>query len=92
LANSVSHDVSGVGVLRIAGRLGASLSGTALSTVEDLSKAFVDAGIEQSLARRFADALSKGHILIVVDAKTDAIAQCARQVMAKQRVLTPASG
>ena len=92
LANAVSHVVPGVGVLSIAGRLGGSLSATALSTMEDLAKAFVDIGIDQSLARRYADALSKGHILIVLDAKTDAIAQCARQVMAKQRVLSPASG
>lgn len=79
-------------VLSVAGRLGGSLSATAFSTVENLAKAFAGIGIEQSLASSYADALRNGQILIVLDAKTDAMAQCARQVIAKQRVLTPASG
>ena len=82
---------------QVAGAVGAAaasgnLPAAAFSTVENLAKAFVDLGIEQSLAANYADALRKGHILIVVDAKTDAIAQCARQLMAKQRVLSAASG
>jgi len=80
------------GAARAAATPGSSLLATAVGTLEDLARTFVDIGIEQSLARNYADALRKGHILIVVDAKTDAIAQCARQVMAKQRVLSPASG
>jgi len=80
------------GAVRAAAAPGSSLLATAVGTLEELARTFVDIGIEQSLARNYADALRKGHILIVVDAKTDAIAQCARQVMAKQRVLSPASG
>lgn len=91
-ASPVSRDVPGLGVLSVAGQLGASLSATAFRTVEDLAKAFVGIGVEQTLASSYADALRKGQILIVVDAKTDAIAQCARQVIAKQRVTAPASG
>ncbi|MFL6574636.1 MAG: hypothetical protein ACJ8G4_22985 [Burkholderiales bacterium] len=91
-ASAVSHDVPGVGVLSVAGRLGGSLSATAFGTLEALAKAFIGIGIEQNLANRYADALRNGQILIVLDAKTDAMAQCARQVIAKQRVLTPASG
>jgi hypothetical protein len=91
-ASAVSHDVPGVGVLSVAGRLGASLSATAFSTVENLAKAFAGIGIEQSLASSYADALRDGHILIVLDAKTDAMAQCAQRVIAKQRVMAPASG
>ena len=85
-ASAVSRDVPGLGVLSIAGRLGGSLAWTALATVEDLAKAFVDYGIEQSLARNYAEALRQGDILIVVDAKTDAMAQCARQVMSTAHV------
>jgi hypothetical protein len=65
------------------------LSRTALSTAEDLTKAFVDFGIERNLARRYPDALKKGSILIVVDAKTDNMASCARQVLATHGANVP---
>jgi hypothetical protein len=89
-ATSVSRNVPGFGVLSIAGGLGSRLSGTALSTAEDLARAFVDFGIEQNLVRDYADALRQGKILIVVDAKTDAMARCAREVMAVQGAVSAA--
>jgi hypothetical protein len=80
-ASAATRQVPGFGALKAVGQLASSLSRTALSTAEDLTKAFVDYGIEHDLARRYSDALKQGNILIVVDAKTDNMARCARQVM-----------
>jgi uncharacterized membrane protein len=77
-----SRQVSGFGVLSAAGQLGASLSRSALGAAENLGKALMDFGIEDNLARDYADALRQGSILIIVNAKNDKMAQCARQVMA----------
>jgi hypothetical protein len=89
LASAVTRDVPGFGLLRAAGKLGAKLSGAALGTAGDLAKAFVDLGVRQGLAAHYADALREGRILIVVDAKTDNMARCARQVMATHGAVTP---
>jgi hypothetical protein len=88
-ASAVTREVPGFGVLRAIGRLGASLSRTALATAEDLAKTLVDFGFEQSLAQSYADALREGRILIVVDAKTENMARCARQVMAARGAVMP---
>ena len=80
-ASAATRQVPGFGALKAVGQLASSLSRTALSTAEDLTKAFVDYGIEHDLARRYSDALKQGNILIVVDAKTDNMARGARQVM-----------
>lgn len=77
-----SRQVSGFGVLSAAGQLGASLSRSALGAAENLGKALMDFGVEDNLARDYADALRQGSILIIVGAKNDKMAQCARQVMA----------
>ena len=92
LAGAARAAGDAAGAVKAAAAPDSSLLATALSSLEDLAKTFVNIGIEQSLARNYADALRRGNILVVVDAKTDAIAQCARQIMAKQRVLSPASG
>jgi hypothetical protein len=81
--------VPGFGALKAVGQLGSMLSRSALSTVEDLTRTFVDFGIEQDLARRYSEALKQGSILIVVDAKTENMASCARQVMATHGAITP---
>lgn len=89
LASAVTRHVPGFGVLNAAGKLGAKLSGAALGTAEDVAKAFVDLGVRQGLAANYADALREGRILIVVDAKTDNMARCARKVMATHGAVTP---
>jgi hypothetical protein len=88
----VSRPVSGFGVLSVVGQLGVLLSRTAFTTVEDIAKAFAGFGVEGELARDYAEALQRGEIVIVVNARTDAMASCARQVMtthgavAKERI------
>lgn len=89
LASGMTRHVRGVGVLRAFGDLGAALSRTALSTAEDLTHAFVDFGITDELARHYADSLRQGKILLVVDAKTENIARCARQMLATHGAVIP---
>ena len=89
LASAVTRNVPGFGVLNAFGQFGTTLSKAALHTAEDVAQAFVGFGIEQDLARTYADALRQGSILILVDAKTDNMAQCARQVMATHGAVTP---
>jgi hypothetical protein len=89
LAAAVTRNVPGFGVLNAFGHFGTTLSKAALHTAEDVAQAFVGFGIEQDLARTYADALRQGSILILVDAKTDNMAQCARQVMATHGAVTP---
>jgi hypothetical protein len=80
-AASAGRD-SPTGVLRAAGALGSRLAGTALSSAKDMVKVFSEYGIESGQAADYAEAVRHGSILIVVDAKTEAIARCARQVLA----------
>jgi hypothetical protein len=77
-----SRPLSGFGVLSAVGQLGAVLTRTALTTGEDLVKAFVEFGMGSDLARDYAEALRRGHIVLIVNAKTDNMARCARKVMA----------
>jgi hypothetical protein len=77
----VSRKVSGFGVLSAVGQAGATLSKIALETAQDVGKALMDFGIDRTQARAYADAISKGSIVILVEAKTQKIAECARQVM-----------
>ena len=88
-ASTVTRQMPGAGVLGAMGQLGAKLSRTALHTAEDLGRTFVDFGMEQDLARKHADALREGSILIVIDAKTDAMAQCVRQVLSTHGAVVP---
>ncbi len=88
-ASAVSRRVPGFGVLSAFGQLGATLSKSALHTAEDLAQAFVGFGVEQDAARRYADALQEGRILLIVEAKTDNIARCVRQVLATHGAVTP---
>jgi hypothetical protein len=90
-ATETSRQVPGFGVLKAFGQLGAMLSRRALATAEDVAKAFADFGIEHDLARKYADALKQGQVLIIVDAKTDNMAQCARQVLATHGTVSPES-
>jgi hypothetical protein len=85
----VSRKVSGFGVLSAVGQAGAALSKTAFDTAQDAVKALMDFGIERNLARVYADALGTGSILIVVEAKTQKMADCASRVMATRRAGAP---
>jgi hypothetical protein len=85
----VSRKVSGFGALSAVGQLASTLSRAALGTVRDLAGVLVDFGMEQELAREYADALQRGSILIVVDAKTDNMAQCVRRVLATHGAASP---
>jgi hypothetical protein len=88
-ASAATRQVPGFGVLKAFGQLGARLSRAALATAEDVTRAFMDLGMERDLARRYADALRSGGILVIVDAKTDNIARCARQVMTANGATMP---
>jgi hypothetical protein len=85
----VSRKVSGFGILSAAGQVGATLAKTALDTAQDVGRALMDFGLEQSLAQVYADALATGAILIIVEAKTEKMAVCARQVMATHGAAAP---
>lgn len=85
----VSRKVSGFGILSAAGQVGATLSKSALDTAQDVGRALMDFGIGQSLAQAYADALARGAILVIVDAKTEKMADCARQVMATHGAAAP---
>jgi hypothetical protein len=85
----VSRKVSGFGVLSAVGQAGATLSKIALETAQDVGKALLDFGVDQHLARGYADAVGKGSILILVNAKTQKIADCARQVMRTRGAAAP---
>ena len=70
------------GVLRAAGQLGSLLARTALDSAKDLARVLSEYGMDGAQAAAYAEAVQRGSILIVVDAKTEAIARCARQVLA----------
>jgi hypothetical protein len=89
IATEVGRQAPGFGALSAAGRLGTALSKAAMHTAEDVAQAFISFGVEQDVARTYADALRVGHILVVVDAKTDAMASCARQIFASHGAVTP---
>ena len=86
-----SRRFSGVGVLNAVGEFGAMLARTALGTSADLAKALADFGLDDRLAREYAEALRAGKILIIVRAGSEKMQQCARQVMATRGVLAEAS-
>jgi hypothetical protein len=89
IASAFTRQVPGVGVLSAFGQFGTALSKTALHTAQDLGKAFVDFGIEQNLARTYAEALKQGHILILIDAKTENQAKCAHEILSTHGAVMP---
>ena len=90
-ANDATRDVPGMGPLRAVGQLGSVLSKTALHGAQDLVKTLVDFGLEDPAAQRYADALKRGRMLILVEAKTDNMARCARQVLMSHGALEAAA-
>jgi hypothetical protein len=84
----VSRPVSGFGVLSAVGALGGLLS-TAAGAAEDVAKALVDIGLDDQPALDYADALRSGQIVIIVHARTDNMARCARRVIATHGAAVP---
>jgi hypothetical protein len=87
--NAVSRSLPGGGMLRAAGSFGAALANAGLDAGAGLAKALIDAGVPRGQAEHYGDAMNRGGILIVVQAKTDKIAQCARAILAKHGALEP---
>jgi hypothetical protein len=85
-ATVVSKPVSGVGMLTAAGQLANALSKSAFTGVDGLAKGLNEVGVAQDVARRHAEALQRGAILVVVHAKTENQAQRAQQVFAAHAV------
>jgi hypothetical protein len=87
-ASAATKGDSPTGVLRAAGNLGSLLAKTALGGAKDVARAFTEYGMESALAADYAEAVQRGSILIVVDAKTEGIARCAQQVLANHGAVT----
>lgn len=85
----VSRPLSGSGMLNAAGHLAGTLSRTALNSVTELTRVFAELGLEGDVAARHADALQRGEIVILVHAKTERMAGCARQVLATHGATAP---
>ena len=90
-SSAASRRISGFGVLNAVGELGTTLARATLTTSADLARALADFGVDARLAQDYSEALKSGKILIIVRARTDNMAQCARKVMATRGVLTEGS-
>lgn len=84
---SVSHSLPAGGMVRAFGSLGAQLADAGVSTAAELAKALVGLGVPKSDARYYAEAFESGGIVVTVQARTDNMARCARQVMMKYGAL-----
>jgi hypothetical protein len=89
--NAVSRSLPGGGMLRAVGSFGAALANAGLDAGAGLAKALIDAGVPQDQAHHYGDAMNRGGILILVQAKTDKMAQCARQILMKHGAVEPQS-
>jgi hypothetical protein len=89
--NAASRSLPGGGVLRTVGSFGAALAHVTLDAGAGLAKVLLDAGLPKDQAHRYSDAFNHGGILIVVQAKSERMAQCARQVLMKHGALEPES-
>ena len=89
--NAASRSLPGGGVLRAVGSFGVALAHTGLDAGAGLAKALIDAGVPKAQAHQYSDALDHGGILVMVQAKTDKMAQCARTILTKNGALEPES-
>ena len=80
---SVTRSIPGGGMIRAFGSVGAMLADAGVSTAAELAKALVDLGVPRGEASQYAEAFERGGIIVTVQARTDNIARCARQVMMK---------
>jgi hypothetical protein len=86
---AVSRALPGGGVLRVFGSLGVALVSAGVTGAAELAKSLVAVGIAPPQARYYGEAFERGAMLVTVQAKTDKIAQCARQVMTRHGALAP---
>jgi hypothetical protein len=89
--NAVSRSLPGDGMLRAVGSFGAALANAGLDAGAGLAKALIDAGVPKNEAHQYSDAMNHGGILILVQAKTEKMAQCARQILMKNGAIEPES-
>ncbi len=89
--NAVSRSLPGGGMLRAVGSFGAALANAGLDAGAGLAKALVDAGVPKGDAQRYGEAMNRGGILILVQPRTDKMAQCARTVLMKHGAVEPES-
>jgi hypothetical protein len=89
--NAVSRSLPGGGMLRAVGSFGTALANAGLDAGAGLAKALIDAGVPKNEAHQYSDAMNHGGILILVQAKTEKMAQCARQVLLKNGAIEPES-
>ena len=87
--SAVSRSVPGGGMLRAAGEFGARVAHAGIGSGAGIAKALVDAGVPKTQAERLGEGMDQGGILIVVQAKTEKIAQCARTVMSAHGATEP---
>jgi hypothetical protein len=90
-ANAVSRSLPGGGMLRATGKFAASVADAGVQAGAGLTKALIEAGVPKEHAERYGDAMRRGEILIIVQAHTDKIAQCARTVMTEHGAVEPES-
>ena len=89
--NAASRSLPGGGMLRAAGSFGVALANAGLDAGAGLAKALIDAGVPKAQAHQYSDALDRGGILVMVQARTDKMAQCARTILIKNGALEPES-
>jgi hypothetical protein len=89
--NAVSRSLPGGGMLRAVGSFGIALANAGFDAGAGLAKALIDAGVPKDQAHQYSDAMNHGGILVVVQARTDKMAQCARQVFIKNGAIEPES-
>ena len=89
--SAVARSLPGGNVLRAVGEFGTRVASAGIGTGAEIARALVDAGVSQAEARRSGDAIDRGGVLIVVQAKTDKIAQCVRTVMSTHGAVEPQS-
>jgi len=87
---ALSRALPGGGVLRVFGSLGVALANAGVSGAAELARSLVGVGIAPTEARYYGEAFARGAMLVIVQAETDRIAQCARQVMTRHAALAPA--
>lgn len=80
---SVTRSIPGGGVFRAIGSVGATLADAGVSTAAELAKALVDLGVPRGEAQFYGQAFESGGIVVTVQARTENMARCARQVMMK---------
>lgn len=85
--HSVTRSLPGGGVIRSVGSLGAKIADAGVTTAAEFTKALVEAGVPKREAGYYGEAFESGGIVVTVQARTDALARCAREVMMRYGAL-----